>query len=115
MVDVEKVGLESANVQSVAVVNQKDDRIDVAHLNSSITVLVCGRILSIPRQHADSLDTFTRELANQLKANHASLTISDKYDTPINDDLDLESAIVENRAPLQASLKISALRELEQK
>jgi len=82
----------------------------------NLSVQVCGRLVTVPADAATSLAMLTRHLTQQLKmSGQSSLQFADVAGKRINGDLELSAALREGRHPLQASMTVSALREIEQK
>jgi len=81
-----------------------------------LSVQVCGRLVNIPPEASASLTLLSRHLASQLKmSGHTSLQFQDVAGRLIKADQDLAAALREGRHPLQASMTVLALREIEQK
>jgi len=82
----------------------------------ALCVKVCGRLVNIPPSAAGSLSLLGRHLAAQLKmSGHTALQFQDVAGKPIKGDQELSAALREGRHPLQASMTVLALREIEQK
>jgi len=89
---------------------------DLVKCEDGVPIQVCGRVLTVSGEHTKTLLSLSRQLANQLTLNsHTSLQLADKFGAQITGDMELVLAIKEGRAPLQASMTIAALREIEQK
>jgi len=81
-----------------------------------VAVQVCGRLITIPPEASGSVSLLSRHLAAQLRiSGHSALQFQDVAGRPIKGDLELSAAIREERVPLQASMTVMALREIEQK
>jgi len=89
---------------------------DTAGSAGALCVQVCGRLINIPPEAAGSLTLLSRHLATQLKmSGHSSLQLHDVAGLPIKGDQELSAALREGRHPLQASMTVLALREIEQR
>jgi len=87
-----------------------------ANTNGGLSVQVCGRLVNVPAESMGSLSLLSRHLASQLKlSGHSSLQFADVSGIRLNSDQDLAAALREGRHPLQASMTVAALREIEQK
>jgi len=88
----------------------------VATRDDPVSVQVCGRLVTVPADATGSLAIMSRHLATQLKiSGHSCLQFADVAGRAIRSDQELTAALANNRQPLQASMTVSALREIEQK
>jgi hypothetical protein len=82
----------------------------------SLQVNACGRLVDISPDASTSLPLLRRELVSHLMiSNPASLQLTDANGRSIMCDTDLQRAVDELEAPLQAKLTAAALHEIEQR